>query len=40
MAKTQKKLGEILVEWGIISAKEVTKAMDHAKTIHNLHGDI
>ena len=31
MAKTQKKLGEILVEWGIISAKEVTKAMDHAK---------
>ena len=31
MAKTQKKLGEILVEWGIISAKEVTKALDHAK---------
>src|SRR5687768_4668295 len=31
MAKTQKKLGEILVEWGIISAKEVNKALDHAK---------
>src|SRR5256885_16019932 len=32
MAKTQKKLGEILVEWGIISVKEVNKALDHAKT--------
>ncbi|HZN69469.1 MAG TPA: ATPase, T2SS/T4P/T4SS family [Tepidisphaeraceae bacterium] len=31
MAKAQKKLGEILVEWGIISQKEVTKALDHAK---------
>src|SRR6476659_10438268 len=31
MAKQQKKLGEILVEWGIISAKEVNKALDHAK---------
>jgi type IV pilus assembly protein PilB len=31
MAKTQKKLGEILTEWGIISAKEVSKALDHAK---------
>src|SRR3954465_3863801 len=31
MAKTQKKLGEILTEWGIISQKEVTKALDHAK---------
>src|SRR6476659_3636632 len=31
MAKQQKKLGEILVEWGIISQKEVTKALDHAK---------
>ena len=31
MAKTQKKLGEILVEWGIISIKEVNKALDHAK---------
>ncbi len=32
MAKQQKRLGEILVEWGIISAKEVTKALEHAKT--------
>src|ERR671913_1152537 len=31
MAKAQKKLGEILTEWGIISQKEVTKALDHAK---------
>src|SRR5215210_4836427 len=31
MAKAQKKLGEQLVEWGIISAKEVNKALDHAK---------
>ena len=31
MAKTQKKLGEQLVEWGIISQKEVQKALDHAK---------
>src|SRR5689334_16097613 len=31
MAKTQKKLGEILIEWGIISQKEVNKALDHAK---------
>jgi type IV pilus assembly protein PilB len=31
MAKAQKKLGEQLVEWGIITQKEVTKALDHAK---------
>jgi type IV pilus assembly protein PilB len=31
MAKQQKKLGELLVEWGIISQKEVAKALDHAK---------
>jgi type IV pilus assembly protein PilB len=31
MAKQQKKLGEILVEWGIINAQELTKAIDHAK---------
>jgi type IV pilus assembly protein PilB len=31
MAKQQKKLGEVLVEWGIISPKEVNKALDHAK---------
>lgn len=32
MAKQQKRLGEILVEWGIISAQEVQKALDHGKT--------
>src|SRR5580700_9189781 len=31
MAKQQKKLGEILIEWGIITQKEVTKALEHAK---------
>jgi hypothetical protein len=31
MARHQKKLGEILVEWGIINAKEQQKAADHAK---------
>ena len=31
MARHQKKLGEILVEWGIINAKEQQKAVDHAK---------
>jgi type IV pilus assembly protein PilB len=31
MAKQQKKLGEILVEWGIINPKEQQKAADHAK---------
>ena len=31
MAKQQKKLGEILVEWGIINAQELTKAIEHAK---------
>jgi type IV pilus assembly protein PilB len=32
MAKQQKKLGEILVEWGIISTREVAKALEHAKS--------
>src|SRR5215217_7440121 len=31
MAKTQKKLGEILVEWGFVQPKEVEKALAHAK---------
>src|SRR3954467_4437121 len=31
MARHQKKLGELLVEWGIINAKEQQKAVDHAK---------
>jgi len=32
MAKQQKRLGEILVEWGIISAAEVARALEHAKS--------
>src|SRR5436305_1479065 len=31
MAKHQKKLGEILIEWGAVKAAEVQKALDHAK---------
>ena len=31
MAKQQKKLGEILVEWGIIQTREVAKALEHGK---------
>jgi hypothetical protein len=31
MAKQQKKLGEILIEWGVIKAAEVEKALAHAK---------
>src|SRR5438128_6479449 len=31
MAKQQKKLGEILIEWGIITNKEVARALEHAK---------
>jgi type IV pilus assembly protein PilB len=31
MAKNQKKLGEILVEWGILNPKEQEKAVEHAK---------
>ena len=32
MAKQQKKLGEILIEWGIVSTREVAKALEHAKS--------
>jgi type IV pilus assembly protein PilB len=32
MPTQQKKLGEILVEWGIITSKEVAKGLEHAKT--------
>src|ERR1700733_5963491 len=32
MARQQKRLGEILIEWGIITAQEVQRALDHAKT--------
>jgi len=31
MAKQQKKLGEILMEWGFIQPKEVEKGLAHAK---------
>jgi len=31
MAKLQKKIGEILVEWGIVQPKEIQTALDHAK---------
>src|SRR6185312_1755343 len=31
MAKHQKKLGELLVEWGAVTPKDVTKALEHAK---------
>jgi len=31
MARNQKRLGEILVEWGIINANEQAKAVEHAK---------
>src|SRR3954454_17770499 len=31
MPTQQKKLGEFLVEWGIITQKEVQKALEHAK---------
>src|SRR5438477_10719185 len=34
MAKAQKKLGEILVEWGFVQPKEVEKALAHAKQKH------
>jgi len=32
MAKQQKRLGEILVEWGIISTQEVERAINHARS--------
>jgi type IV pilus assembly protein PilB len=32
MARQQKKLGEILIEWGIIKANELAKGLEHAKT--------
>jgi type IV pilus assembly protein PilB len=34
MAKQQKRIGEILVEWGIITNQEVQRALDHAKSKH------
>src|SRR2546423_11939903 len=32
MAKQQKKLGEILVEWKFLNPKEIDKALEHAKS--------
>src|SRR5271154_5106767 len=32
MAKQQKRLGEILVEWGIISNQEIERAINHARS--------
>ncbi len=31
MAKQQKKLGEILADWGILNPKEINKALEHGK---------
>ena len=31
MARHQKKLGELLVEWGAVSPKDITRALEHAK---------
>src|SRR5437867_297763 len=31
MAKQQKRLGEILTEWGILNAKDINKGLEHAK---------
>jgi len=31
MARQQKKLGELLVEWGIVQPKDVSKALEHGK---------
>src|SRR3954451_14346571 len=32
MAKQLKRLGDILVEWGIVQPQEVQRALDHAKS--------
>ncbi|HWP41504.1 MAG TPA: ATPase, T2SS/T4P/T4SS family [Tepidisphaeraceae bacterium] len=32
MARHQKRLGEILIEWGIVTAQEIQRALEHAKT--------
>jgi len=37
MAKN-KRLGELLVEWGVINPKQVTSALDHAKAKEVLDG--
>jgi hypothetical protein len=32
MARQQKRLGEILVEWGIVTPQEINRALEHAKS--------
>jgi type IV pilus assembly protein PilB len=32
MARQQKRLGDILIEWGIVSNQEIARALEHAKT--------
>src|SRR5687768_8646 len=39
MAKDQKKLGEILIEWGAVKAAEVQNALDHAKSKNMRSGE-
>ena len=31
MAKQQKKLGEILIDWGVLTQKDMVKALEQAK---------
>jgi type IV pilus assembly protein PilB len=39
VAKQQKRLGEILVDWGIISAAEVNRALEHGKSKNTRIGE-
>src|SRR4051812_22112008 len=32
MARQQKRLGDILIEWGIVSSQEIARGLEHAKT--------
>src|SRR3954447_19795966 len=32
MARQQKRLGDILIEWGIVSNQEIARGLEHAKT--------
>src|SRR4051812_1529935 len=32
MARQQKRLGDILIEWGIVSTQEIARGLEHAKT--------
>src|SRR4051812_18647727 len=31
MARQQKRLGDLLIEWGIVQPKEIDRALEHAK---------